>query len=168
MCLGHEGTLQNPSGWLSHPGMLGSLSALCQWPALGLLILQEFSWLEPRPSLPLPPRGHRTALGSSYKVPAHSAEQGQIIICGLLAVGAFTVSYVCTLPLLTAPHLPVPPSAPAASHEGSDWLSQLRETGDRESHRGTPEQVSCVPGNAVRHRGCPRSSNPLSNSIVLE
>lgn len=85
------------------------------WPALGLLILQEFSWLEPCPSLLLPPGGHRTALGSGCKVPAHPATQGQAIICGLLAVGAFTVAYVCTLALLAAPHLQVPPPTPCPS-----------------------------------------------------
>lgn len=56
-----------------------------------------------------------------------------IIICGLLAVGAFIVAYVCILPLLAAPHLPVPPHTPAVSHEGSDWLSQLRQVKERDT-----------------------------------
>lgn len=91
------------------------LTVASPWSADFIQILQ----LEPCPSLLLPPGCHRTALGSGYKVPAHSAEQGQAIICDLLAVGAFIVAYVCTLPLLAAPNLPVPPPAPAASHEGS-------------------------------------------------
>lgn len=149
MCLGHKGTLQIPSGWLSHPAgeLVCFVPVASPWSAdfIGILLVRVL-FFSPAAT------GRSQDSAWIWLQSASSLCRARtIIICGLLAVRAFIVVYVCTLPLLAALHLPVPPRAPAASHEGSDWVSQLRQTGDRKTHRGTPEQVSSVPGNAMRH-----------------